>query len=98
MSHWQKYGVKGPTWLSCLRHFDLIKSTSPEYMHLALLGVSKLVLGLWLKQSTAMRANLNVIEERIKQIEVPTEICREPRGLSKVKHWKGKHTSASTSL
>ena len=60
-------------------------------MHLALLGVSKLILGLWLKQSTAMRANLNVIEKRIKQIEVPSEICREPRGLSEVKHWKGKH-------
>ena len=59
-------------------------------MHLALLGVSKLVLGLWLKQSTAMRANLNVIEKRIKQIEVPTEISREPRGINEVKHWKGK--------
>ena len=82
--------MKGPTWLSCLRHFDVIKSVSPEYMHLALLGVSKLVLSLWLKESAAMHANRNVIEERIKHIEVPTEICREPRGISEVKHWKGK--------
>ena len=85
----QTIGVKGPSWLSCLKHFDLVKSVSPEYMHLALLGVSKLVLNLWLKESVAMHANLSVIEKRIKQIEVPTEICREPRSLSEVKHWKG---------
>ena len=30
-----------------------LKSTSPEYMHLVLRGVLKLVLGLWLKQSIA---------------------------------------------
>ena len=90
--------MKGPTWLSCLRHFDVIKSVSPEYMHLALLGVSKLALSLWMKVSAAMRANLSVIEEIIKHIEVPTEICREPRGISEVKHWKGKQLSASKRL
>lgn len=76
--------------MNFLRHFDVIKGVSPEYMHLALLGVSKLVLGLWLKLSTAMHANQVLIEERIKQIEVPSEICREPRGINEIKHWKGK--------
>lgn len=57
-------------------------------MHLALLGVSKLVLGLWTNERV-IRANLNVVEKRIKQIEVPTEISREPRGISELKHWKG---------
>lgn len=56
---------------------------------MALLGVSKLVLNFWLKESVAMRANLNVVEERIKEIEVPSEICREPRALAEIKHWKG---------
>ena len=57
---------------------------------MALLGVSKLVLGLWMSESRAVRANLHVIENRMKQIQVPTEISREPRGLSELKHWKGR--------
>ena len=58
-------------------------------MHLALLGVSKLVLGLWMSKSRALHTNLHAIENRMRQIQVPTEISREPRGLSELKHWKG---------
>lgn len=77
------------TTVSCLRHFDLVNSISPEYMHMTLLGVSKSVLKFWLKVSVTLHTNLNEVEDRIKQNEVPSEICREPRALADVKHWKG---------
>ena len=57
-------------------------------MHLALLGVSKLTLSLWVKE-TEIQSSIIEIEKRIKNIEVPSEL-REPRGLSDLKHWKGK--------
>ena len=64
-------------------------------MHLTLLGISKLVLGLWMSEARAngthsnLHANSSLIETRIKQIETPSEIRRQPRGLDDRKHWKG---------
>jgi hypothetical protein len=26
-------GIKGPTWLSCLPHFDIVNGTGVDYMH-----------------------------------------------------------------
>jgi len=66
----------------------VIQSVSPEYMHLALLGVSKTVLNLWISEPD-IQSNMAEIERRITNIEVPSEINREPRGLSEMKHWKG---------
>ena len=57
-------------------------------MHLALLGVSKSVLNLWMNEPE-IQSNLAEIERRIDSIEVPSEIHRQPRGLSELKHWKG---------
>lgn len=68
---------------------------SPEYMHCALLGVSKLLLSLWTDTSRSRGTNHNlcplidVINERIASVSVPNEIGRRPRSVSEVKHWKG---------
>lgn len=43
----QVMGVKGPTWLSCLKSLDLVRGMSHDYMHCGLLGLSKMLLGLW---------------------------------------------------
>jgi len=59
---------------------------SPDYMHSALLGVSKLLLNMWIKDQ---HIDVGVVEERIKLIDVPTEISRKPRGIRELKHWKG---------
>ena len=96
-SYMEESGVKGPTWLSCLKHFDLVKGMTPEYMHAALLGVSKLVLTMWMSDARShgrfsdLHDNISRVEERIRQIEVPSEIRRRPRRISEVKHWKGAH-------
>ena len=73
-------GIKGPTWLSCLKSFDMVKGMSPEYMHSALLGVSRLLLSLWTDgtrcRGTAhdLRSKLDLIETGINRIEVPLEV------------------------
>jgi len=91
----QENGIKGPTWLSCLKHFDTANGVSPEYMHSALLGVAKTILNFWMKEARSrglfsnLHANMDVVEKRISQIEVPSEIRRKPRALSELKHWKG---------
>jgi len=41
-------------------HFDVIRSVSPEYMHLALLGVSKSVLNLWMNEPEIQYEGLTV--------------------------------------
>jgi hypothetical protein len=35
------YGVKGPSWLAGLEHYDIIKGTGIDYMHAVLLGNMK---------------------------------------------------------
>jgi len=64
--------------------FDVIKSVSLEYMHLAY--------WVYLSQKSSFdlsQSNMAEIERRFKNIEVPSEIHREPRGLNEMKHWKG---------
>ena len=96
--------MKCPSWLSCLRSFDLVNGMSPDYMHCVLLGVTKVLLKLWTDRTRScntihdMRADIPVIDERMKQITVPTEIRRKPRGVADVKHWKGTHTCICTCM
>lgn len=87
--------MKGPSWLSCLKSFDLAKGFSPDYMHGTLLGVSKLLINLWITPSKCrgtdhdLHSVVELIDDRIKQIKIPSEIHRLPRGIKEVKHWKG---------
>lgn len=65
-------------------------------MHSALLGIAKTVLNLWMKEARScgifsnLHANMDIVEQRISQIEIPSEIRRKPRGISERKHWKGR--------
>ena len=87
--------MKGPSWLSCLNSLDFVKGMSPDYMHCALLGMSKLLLKLWITPSICrdkpydIRGSVDTINSRIKNILIPSEIRRKPRGIGDVKHWKG---------
>ena len=40
-------GVKGPSWLSVIPNYDVIKGNVINYMHCVLLGVTKMLLKLW---------------------------------------------------
>ena len=73
-------------------------------MHLALLGVSKLVLTMWMSDARShgsfsnLHDNVSVVEERIRQIEVPSEMRRKPRRITELKHWKGAHGTCNCIL
>lgn len=74
--------------MSCLKSLDFIKGFSVDYMHCALLGVSKLLLNLWTNPARCRNtdhnliASIPVMDNRIKCIQVPSMINRKPRGLS----------------
>ena len=73
----------------------MVNGTSPDYMHCALLGVSKLLLNLWLDSSKCrgtdhdLRNAECIIDDRIKNIQIPSEINHVLRGVREMKHWKG---------
>ena len=85
--------MKGPSWLFSLKSLNFIKGAAPDYMHCTLIGVSKLLLSLWMEKCRGsphdIRKEIDTIDSRIAQAQVPSEIRRKPRGVSEVKHWKG---------
>lgn len=64
-------------------------------MHGTLLGIAKTLLKLWTVTSKChgtdhdLHSLIDVLDDRIKYITVPSEIRRSPRGIKDVKHWKG---------
>lgn len=93
--HIQEFGVKGPSWLSTIPQFDIIKGMSFDYMHCVLLVVCRLLLRLWFNSSfhqeiwyigTAVKS----VDNRLCSICPPNEIQRTPRSIeTTVKYWKG---------
>lgn len=87
-------GVKGPSWLSVVPCFDLIKGTSVDYMHCVLLGVCRLLLRLWLQSSNHQSlwyigTRVPDLDARLCSIQPPDEMQRTPRSMaSTLKFWK----------
>ena len=80
----------------CLKHFDLVWGTSVEYMHCIMLGVVKTLLSLWTDPAKSrgtlhdIEPDLPLIDQRIAQIQVPTEMPRKPRSIKEhLGDWKG---------
>ncbi len=88
-----KNGVLGPSWLTCLRHFDIIRGTGIDYMHGCLLGIAKRMLNLWLTtehkhERYYIGGLIGLLDRRLTSIQPPSDISRIPRSLSDRKHWK----------
>ncbi|XP_028408833.1 uncharacterized protein LOC114531425 [Dendronephthya gigantea] len=87
-------GVKGPSWLSQLSHFDLVNSIAIDYMHGVLLGTQKLLLTLWFsskfsKTQFSISSKVQLVDARLRQISPTSEIKRLPRSIEEhVKYWK----------
>lgn len=84
-------GIKGPSWLMKLHHYDIIAGTSIDYMHCTLLGVMKTLMSLWFSsQHSSERYYIGkyvlVVDERLKEIKPPSVISRKPRAISE--HFK----------
>ena len=88
-------GVKHPTWLHRLKHFDSVNGVAVDYVHGVLLGVTKLLTRLWFsKEFTGQHFNIQHFlpqaDKRIEEIKPPIEITRVPRSFSKYSSdWKG---------
>ena len=86
-------GVKGPSLLSLLPHFDIIKGMVPDYMHCICLGVVRQMAKLWFhskhhEQPFYIGTLAPVIDSRLLAIKPPCSISRTPRSVSVLKFWK----------
>lgn len=95
----QIYGVKGPSGLSNVPKFDLIRGVAVDYMHCVLLGVTRLLLRLWFssthhKELYYIGKHVSRVDERLCSIRPPDEFPRTPRSIEKtLKYWKGRQHS-----
>ena len=78
-------GVKGPSWLASLKHYDIIKGTGIDYMHAVLLGVMKMLLNLWFRTNRSfdfcISHKICEVDRRFLSIKPPSSISRCPRSI-----------------
>lgn len=77
-------GVKGISFLMSFPKFDLIKGT--DYMHCVLLGVVKMILGLWIdsdhkNEQLSLRSHIDVLNDRINKLRPHCMISRLPKKI-----------------
>lgn len=88
------FGLKGPSFLSSLRFYDFGVSTSIDYMHCVLLGITKKLMTLWFSVSHASECfslvqHISFVDNCLKNIKPPHQISRRPRSVSDhLKFWK----------
>ena len=78
-------GVKGPSWLAGLKHYDIIKGTGIDYMHAVLLGIMKMLLNLWFRTNRSfdfcILHKIREVDRRLLSIKPPSSISRCPRSI-----------------
>ncbi|KAK6493239.1 hypothetical protein HHUSO_G2776 [Huso huso] len=87
-------GVKGPSLLGLIPHFDIISNFVPDYMHCILLGVCKQMATLWFdsqyhQYQFYIGLQINKIDSRLLDIKPPSTISRVPRSESTGRHTNG---------
>jgi hypothetical protein len=87
------FGVKGPTMLSLIPSFDLVKGFFPDYMHSVLLGVVRQMISLWFDSSNHSKPfylgrHVQHIDRLLLAIKPPSEVKRLPRSVTARKYWK----------
>ena len=89
--------MKGPTWLSTVPGFDVIRGCSFDYMHCVLLNVSRLLLRMWFQSQhhselwyIGNKESITLVDERLCGLKPPSDMQRAPRSVEHtVKFWKG---------
>jgi hypothetical protein len=86
-------GVKGPTPLISMKHFDLGHGVVNDFMHSVLLGNCRSHTALILNSFGAAYyagapGRIFLMNERLKLIRPPSSITRYPRSIKEVKLWK----------
>ena len=86
-------GVKGPSALMNLKHFDLAKGMIVDFMHACLLGVADLYTTIILTNSgkeyyVGDPSKLEIIDERLLSIRPPRCIAQMSRSIKERANWK----------
>ena len=87
-------GVKGPSQLRRLPHFDLVSGFVVDNIHCIDLGVARQLGHLWFdttnhQQPWYLGNKIGVIDDRLNLINPPNEVTRYPRSVSQRAYWKG---------
>ncbi len=86
-------GIKGPSFLSAIPNFDLGRGFVPEYMHSALLGVTRQFLNKWFNPSNHnfdwyLGNYIDEMNLMLLSIQPTSCISRLPRSIKDRKYWK----------
>lgn len=82
------HGVKTVSPLFAMKYYDIVKGTVPDYMHAALLGVTKKLMALWFqdkykKSEFSIAKHASAVEARLKEIQVNDNVHRKPTKVTK---------------
>lgn len=86
-------GIKGKSALLKLKYYDIVESTTIDYMHSVCIGVLKQSFAAWLdpinrSKPFYIRKKLKIINEKLELIKVPKTINRRPGKIEHFKTWK----------
>lgn len=87
-------GVKAISCMIAACDFDLVNGFSIDYLHCALLGVTRLLMNLWLNSENhakpfyILKKRQTTLSNRIVSIKPISEITRKPRAVSERKDYK----------
>jgi len=86
-------GIKGPTCLVNIPHFDLISGMPPDHMHNVHLGVVRQMTSMWLdsehhEEPFYIGNRVPELDKQLLRIKPPCNITRVPRSFQQRKFWK----------
>lgn len=89
----QCMGIKGPSLLSLLPQFDIVRGMVPDYMHCICLGVVRQIAKLWFEPKNHeepfyIGKSSKLVDRRLLGIKPPCSVSRTPRSISQLKFWK----------
>ncbi|XP_040890672.1 uncharacterized protein LOC121189967 isoform X4 [Toxotes jaculatrix] len=86
-------GIKGPTCLVNIPHFDIISGMPPDHMHNVHLGVVRQMASMWLdsehhEEPYYIGNRIPELDHQLLRIKPPCNITRVPRSFQQRKFWK----------
>ncbi|XP_053390624.1 uncharacterized protein LOC128553487 [Mercenaria mercenaria] len=82
-------GIRGPTFLLGLSYYDFVLSTSIDYMHCVLLGITKKLISLWFSvgdssELFSLVSKVGFVDDCMSKIKPTFHISRRPRSLVRI--------------
>ena len=87
-------GTKGHSWLMLLKNYNVVESTTIDYMHCVLLGITKLLLSLWFgskhsREEYYIRRSVSTLDRYSLKIRPSSCITCKSRSISRhMKYFK----------